>query len=123
MYINSEVYLADDLRRSQSIYDYSSPLILSSDDEIILSSDEDTSNKNDDNQPDNDEETSEHTEFYNILGLPPTATQNELKSSYRKLTVQYHPDKNPYGGERFKKISMVYNVLSNPEKICWLKRE
>ena len=30
--------------------------------------------------------------------------------------MQYHPDKNPYGGERFKKISMVYNVLSNPEK-------
>ena len=82
----------------------------------FVSSDEDSSNRNDENQPDNEEETSEHTEYYSILGLSPTATQEELKRSYRKLAMQYHPDKNPDGGERFKEISMVYKVLSDPGK-------
>ena len=56
------------------------------------------------------------TKFYNILDVSPTATEDELKKSYRKLAKQYHPDKNPDGGEKFKEISYAYEVLSNPEK-------
>ena len=86
----------------------------------FLSTDEDSSKDNDDTKPDDEEETSDqnqvHTKFYRILGLSPTATQNQLTRSYKKLALQYHPDKNPYGEEKFKEISMVYKVLSDPEK-------
>merc|ERR1712045_314487 len=58
------------------------------------------------------------TKFYDILGVKPNANDNELKKAYRKLALQYHPDKNkePGAGERFKEISMAYETLSNPEK-------
>ena len=56
------------------------------------------------------------THFYTLLDVTPTASEEEIKKSYRKLAKKYHPDKNPDGGEKFKEISMVYNVLSNPEK-------
>lgn len=53
--------------------------------------------------------------FYQILGVTETATQDEIKKAYRKLAVQHHPDK---GGseEKFKEISVAYDTLSDESK-------
>lgn len=61
----------------------------------------------------------EYKDYYKILGLEKSASQEEIKKKYRKLAVQYHPDKNPgdkAAEEKFKEISEAYNVLSDPEK-------
>ncbi len=57
-------------------------------------------------------------ELYEILGLKKTATDAEIKSAYRKLALQYHPDRNKEAGatEKFKEVNSAYEVLSNPEK-------
>ena len=56
-------------------------------------------------------------DFYDILGVPRTATQEELQRAYRKLARANHPDvnKDPAAEERFKEISEAYDVLSDPE--------
>ena len=56
-------------------------------------------------------------DFYEILGVPRTATQDEIQQAYRKLARQHHPDvnKDPGAEDRFKEISEAYDVLSDPQ--------
>ncbi|MCS7116765.1 MAG: molecular chaperone DnaJ [Nitrososphaerota archaeon] len=57
-------------------------------------------------------------DYYEILGVPRNATKEEIKQAYRKLALQYHPDRNksPDAEEKFKEISEAYAVLSDDEK-------
>lgn len=57
--------------------------------------------------------------FYDILGVSKTASDSEIKSAYRKLAKQYHPDLNPgnkEAAEKFKEINEAYGVLSDSKK-------
>jgi len=57
-------------------------------------------------------------DFYEILGVSKTATDEELKKSYRKLALKFHPDKNQTPGSKdvFKKVAEAYDCLTNAEK-------
>jgi molecular chaperone DnaJ len=58
-------------------------------------------------------------DYYAVLGVPASATQDEIKKQYRKLAAKHHPDKNPSdpkAAERFKEISEAYTVVGDAEK-------
>ena len=61
--------------------------------------------------------TTPSRDFYEVLGVPRTSTQDEIQRAYRKLARTYHPDVNsdPGAEDRFKEISEAYDVLSDPE--------
>src|SRR6185436_14616644 len=56
-------------------------------------------------------------DYYLIMGVERTATERDIKRTYRRLAVQYHPDKNPTpeAEDRFKEINEAYMVLSDAE--------
>ncbi|KAG5179312.1 hypothetical protein JKP88DRAFT_187998 [Tribonema minus] len=54
-------------------------------------------------------------DFYQTLGVGRTADVKDIKSAYRKLAREFHPDVNPNGEEKFKEINRAYEVLSDPE--------
>ena len=58
-------------------------------------------------------------DYYEVLGVSRTATDGEIKSAYRKLAMQYHPDRNPgdkTAEEKFKEAAEAYAILADPEK-------
>lgn len=58
-------------------------------------------------------------DYYEVLGVPRNATEQEIKSAYRRLALKYHPDRNPgdkEAEEKFKEAAEAYAVLADPEK-------
>lgn len=59
-------------------------------------------------------------DYYSVLGVPRNASDEEIKKAYRKLAMQYHPDRNPgkekWANEKFKEINEAYGVLGDPQK-------
>ena len=59
-----------------------------------------------------------NNDYYAVLGVSKTATDAEIKSAYRKMALQYHPDRNKTkeAEEKFKEVTKAYEVLSDPQK-------
>ena len=58
-------------------------------------------------------------DYYQVLGVPETATTDEIKKAFRRLAKQHHPDRNPnnpQSAERFKEINEAHDVLSDADK-------
>src|SRR2546430_1064804 len=63
--------------------------------------------------------TTNKRDYYEVLGVGRSATEEEVKRAYRKLAVQFHPDKNPddpHAEEKFKELGEAYDVLMDPDK-------
>lgn len=64
--------------------------------------------------------TTKAKDYYKILGVPRNASEQDIKKAYRKLAMQYHPDRNPgkeeWANEKFKEINEAYGVLGDAEK-------
>ena len=54
--------------------------------------------------------------YYEILGVSKDASQEDIKKAYRKLSLEFHPDRNPNGEDKFKEISSAYNVVGDKDK-------
>src|SRR5881409_1048758 len=62
--------------------------------------------------------TTEKRDYYDVLCVERSATEEEVKRAYRKLAVKFHPDKNPddpHAEEKFKELGEAYDVLMDPE--------
>ena len=64
-------------------------------------------------------------ECYQVLGVDSTSTPKEIKQAYRKLSLKYHPDRNPEfdDGKKFKEISDAYQFLKNNRKKIFKRQE
>ena len=61
----------------------------------------------------------EFQDYYATLGVPRTATEKEIRTAYRKLAKRHHPDVNPgkpEAAEKFKEISVAYDLLGDKDK-------
>ena len=59
-------------------------------------------------------------DYYQILGIPRNSGEDDIKKAYRRLAMQYHPDRNPgketWANEKFKEINEAFSVLGDPKK-------